>query len=154
MWAQVQSQISGVLVELFLLFLTLLCAMLIRYARKAITRAVEETTHLKSKTAAELLENALWRLDDVVTRVVQKIEQTTAGELRQAVKDGKVDRKELLALSKQAYREIVETLGAGTINILEGGLGDLRKYIESSIEAKVHEVKLVDKLGGPLPDPK
>jgi len=81
------------------------------------------------------------RLEEVAKITVSKIEQTVAGKLRQAVKDGKVNREELVALGKKAYDEVLKTVEPQVVKVLKDNLGDLKTYLESTIEAEVKRLK-------------
>lgn len=139
-----RAEVMGVLVELVLALVGLLAALAVRFVHRATAHVAAETQDLKDRAAADLLDRALRRLDDIATRVVSSIEQTTAASLRQAIKDGRGDRKELLALASHAYVEIIRTLEPDVRNLLRDQLGDLSAYIKSTIEAKVLELKRMD----------
>jgi hypothetical protein len=101
----------------------------------------QKTSIMKDDTARLMIRDTITRVDEVTEKVVQKIEQTTAGKLREAVKDGKVNRQELLKLSDQAYREVVSMIGPEAARIIEESFGDFSNYIISTIEAKVLALK-------------
>ncbi|GAB6170768.1 hypothetical protein JCM15765_02460 [Paradesulfitobacterium aromaticivorans] len=128
-------------VEVLIAFLALVCAYLAAYLRRGAARLQAQTQGIMNETEAEIVRTAIRRIDDLAERTVTKMEQTVAGELRQAVKDGKVDREELLAIGKQAVDEVVSMTGPELMVILEKTFGDAQTFIENTIETKVREVK-------------
>lgn len=121
--------------------LTLLSSYALYYIRKATTKLTAETAKIANDDKRALVQTAVNRLDDVATKTVKTIEQTTAKELRRAVKDGQASKEQLIDLSRQAYQEIVRTLEPEYLLALQDSLGDLEQYIRTTIEAKVLELK-------------
>ena len=72
---------------------------------------------------------------------VGAIEQTTAHQLREAVKDGRVDREELQALAAQAFAEIKAGVSPTAQQVITDQLGDFDAYLTNLIERKVLELK-------------
>ncbi|MBP3339800.1 MAG: hypothetical protein J6L69_10390 [Lachnospiraceae bacterium] len=117
-----------------------ICSKIATEKQKAI---VTKNTALQSAfTAAEII------ISTTVDTVVGKIEQVKAADLRQLVKNGTKDRAELVALSKEAYDEIVATLGPMVFEEMSGVIVDSEKYILSKIEDAVRKVKLQTGGGG------
>lgn len=121
--------------------IVLLAAAAVYYIRLAAKRLVAETAFIKNQDQARLVRDAVDRLEDVVEKVVLKTEQTAAAALRQAVKDGATDRQELLALGRQAYQEILQTVEPQVIEVLRANLGDVEAYILNALEAQVLKLK-------------
>lgn len=69
-------------------------------------KAEQEKNELKKRvfTAAETV------LDNVVAVTVGKIEQVTAGDLREQVKAGNANYEDLKILARDAYYEIIDTV--------------------------------------------
>lgn len=111
------------------------------FIREKIT--VEKAKAEKENNEAKLkaLNIAETTINQVVAATVGKIEQTTAADLRQAVKAGLADREELKILSKDAYYEILDILQTSVIEQIEIGVKDYEKYILNKIENQVMVVK-------------
>jgi hypothetical protein len=129
------------LLNLALAVITLLSTYALHYIRKAVAKVSAETAKIRNDDRRALVQAAIARLDDVATKTVKMIEQTTAKELRRAVKHGQASREDLVGLAKRAYDEIYRALSPEYIQALSGTLGDLDAYIRSTIEAKVLELK-------------
>jgi hypothetical protein len=137
-----QEIITGVLLNVVVALIGLGGAFATMLLSKAKAKVEVETEKLNDERQRELVTNAFGSLHDIAIKTVTKIEQTTADSLRQAVKDGKVDREELIALSDQAYDTIFETMKPQYIEVLENELGNIGEYVNALIEEKVHELKI------------
>ncbi len=111
------------------------------YIKKATVKLETEAQKIKDDTQKELVVEALWRLDDVAEKTVNKIEQVTAKSIREAVKNGTKDKKELTLLAGDAYNEITTILEPEYVNLLKNTLGDFDTYLKNVIEDKVKKVK-------------
>ncbi|MDU7473607.1 MAG: guanylate kinase [Paenibacillus macerans] len=136
-----QEMAQDILLNLALAALTLLSSYALYYLRKAKAKVSAEAAKIANDDQRALAQAAIMRLDDVATKTVKTIEQTTAKELRRAVKNGQASKEDLAALARQAYGEIVRTMEPDYLDALKTTLGDLDKYIKTTIEAKVLELK-------------
>jgi len=142
MWEQTQPMMLDIISGIGLSILGLMAA----YATVYINRDGDKskglkTAQIKDQQQRDLIWMATSRLEEVAKITVSKIEQTVAGKLRQAVKDGKVNREELVALGKKAYDEVLKTVEPQVVKVLKDNLGDLKTYLESTIEAEVKRLK-------------
>ena len=136
-----EGLVQDFLFNVALAAVTLLASYAVYGIKKLTSKLVAETSKINSEKERNLVNDAILRLDDVATKTVKKIEQTTAKEMRQAVKDGMKSKEELIGLSKTAFDEIIKTMEPEYINILKTTLGDVDSYIRNTIEAKVLELK-------------
>jgi hypothetical protein len=141
MWEQIQPMVADLISSATVALTGLAAAYAALYIRRATAKINAETVRIQDNEQRESIWHATQRLQDVAELTVAKIEQTVAGELRQAVKDGKVDRAELLALGKRAYNEVLATVEPEVVKVLQENLGDLKTYLESSIETQIKHVK-------------
>lgn len=137
----IQTQAMEVLVSLALAVISLLGAFGMYAIRKGGLWLTEKTAMLKDGKQRELLTNALADVENLATVTVAAIEQTTAKTLREAVKDGKVDREELVALSAQAFDSIKAKVGPEAQAAISKNLGSFDEYVRDLIETKVLELK-------------
>ncbi|MFF2887002.1 guanylate kinase [Paenibacillus sp. NPDC057967] len=136
-----QETVNETLLNLVLAVVTLLASYGLFYIRKGIDKLKVETAKIESDDQRQLIQDAITRLDDIASKTVMTIEQTTAKELRRAVKLGEVDPKRLKNLFHTAYADIIKTIEPQYYIALRDSIGDLDKYITSTIEAKVLEMK-------------
>lgn len=137
----IQTAASEVAVTLVLALIGLLAAYATYGIRKMTEKVKAQIVQLKDDAARQLLNNALEDVEELTTVTVASIEQTTAKSLREAVKDGKVDRSELVALSKHAADEITAAIKPEAQKIIEDNLGSFKDYVSKLIEEKVLELK-------------
>lgn len=149
MWEQLSTQVSEALVNVTTGLVALGAAAATYYLKKGAEKLKAETSRIQDQAKAQLMWHAIDRLDDTAQKVVTKTEQIMAGQLREAVKDGKVDRSELEALGQKACKEIIQTLEPEVVRVLEENLGDLQAYVTSTVESQVRQLKAAkENLGG------
>ncbi|WP_018752658.1 hypothetical protein [Paenibacillus sanguinis] len=136
-----QNTINDILANLVLGVVALLCAYSMYYLKRGVAKFKAEAQKIDNEEQRSLALAAINRLDDVATKTVQAIEQTTARELREAVKAGITSREQLIKLSQDAFDQIVDQLEPEYLAVLATTLGDMDNYIKNTIEAKVLELK-------------
>jgi len=115
-----------------------LIALAVAYGTRYINKL---SKRLQEQSNNELVERSIARLERLVVVAVTAAEQRVASDLRKAVKDGKVDRDELLAVAESVKEEVLLKLSDETLKVLEETFGDVIGLIEDYIEATVHELK-------------
>ncbi|MCY9757396.1 guanylate kinase [Paenibacillus alvei] len=136
-----QSAINEMVLNVVLAGLALLSSYAIYYIRRATVKLAAETKKLGDESQRALAQAAIERVDDIAEKTVSAIEQTIAKELRESVKTGFASKHELTELSSRAYSEIVRQLRPDYMKALHDTIGDTEKYIMSTIESKVLELK-------------
>lgn len=109
--------------------------------RKLTAQIKMQTQKLESEEQRNLLYDALDDVNELTEKVVGSIEQTTAKGLRQLVADGKVDREELVCLSKVAAEEIRSAVKPEVRRVITENFGSFDRYLSACIETKVLELK-------------
>lgn len=137
-----QDFVTGVVANVSIAVLTLLGAYAVNAVNKLTIKVKAQTALIKTQEKRSLLDNAIADINELVTKTVTNIEQTTAKAIRQAVKDGSVDENELKRLAERAYREVAESLKPDTKIIIDKNYGNFSKYLSKCIETKVYELKL------------
>lgn len=139
----IQNAVNEALVTIVVACIGLLATYAIYGIRKFTEKVKTQTEQLKDENARRLLNNALEDVEELTIVTVAALEQTTAKQLREAVKDGKADRDELVALSKQAANEIMAAVKPKTQKVIEENLGSFRNYVSKLIEEKVLKLKAI-----------
>jgi len=134
MWDVVISEVKELAVTVLVAVLSLGSA----YALAYIRRAREE---LDARINHELADRALERVAYLAEVAVLAAESTTAAALRQAVAEGRASRDELLALGRQVVDQILAQLDAEARKVLAETVGDIRRYVESIVEATLERLK-------------
>ncbi|PYG86722.1 hypothetical protein LY28_02748 [Ruminiclostridium sufflavum DSM 19573] len=139
----IQSTVSEAAVTIVLSLIGLLAAYATYGIHKVTQKVKTQTVQIKDDTARQLLSSALEDVEELTVVTVAALEQTTAKQLREFVKDGKVDRAELVALSKQAADEITAAVKPEAQKIIEENFGSFRGYVSKLIEEKVLKLKAI-----------
>ena len=138
---EIQTAAGQVLVSLALGVISLVGAFGLYYIRKGGVWLDEKTKQLKDEKLRQQLDDALDDVENLARVTVGAIEQTTAKALREAVKDGKTDREELLTLSTKAFEEIKGKVGPEAQKVITQNLGSFDEYLSNLIEVTVLELK-------------
>lgn len=137
----VKITLNETMVTVLLSLLSLFAAMASYGCKKLAEKFDAQKGKIKDEGERQLFENALFDVEKLTTTTINCIEQTTAKAMRQAVKDGKTDRAELVALSSQAAQEITAAIKPEAKQIIADNLGSFEGYLEKLIEDKVLAVK-------------
>ncbi len=129
-----QEILTNILTNIFLGLLALVGAYILYFIRLV-------TSYLKQKINSSKFDEVIKQIDKLAETTVKSIEQTTAKELRQAVKDGKISKDELESLSSEAFTKIIEELQPEYFDLLKDNITNAENYILDVIEQKVLELK-------------
>ena len=130
--------ILEVLMESLVTIVIALIGLAVAYGTHYIKKASQR---LQEKSEMELVDNLIANVEHVVLVTVEAAEQRVAKDLRDAVKDGKVDRAELLAVADSVKEQVLATLSDESIELLKKTFGDIEILIENMIESAVAQVK-------------
>lgn len=133
--------ITDAALTLSLALLSLLAAYVVRGVNAFTAKVRAETVKLEDDQFRSYADEALARVDDLAAKTVTQIEQTTAAALREAIKDGKADRVELLTLGRLAVADIMDKLSADYKDAIAKTVGDVETYVTKAVETKVYELK-------------
>lgn len=135
--------LSPLLVNLLFAALALLAAMALRGINSFTEWLRCESESLANDDWRHLVNDALERIDTLAEVTVTCIEQTAAGTIREALKNGVegITRDELLALGKEACETVIGNLSDEYKDALADACIDLESYVKSVVESKVYELK-------------
>jgi len=137
----IKTDLSNLLVQLVLALIGLLAAYATAYFAKLKEKAKAETAKIKDDGERQLFNNALDDVEKLTTVTVNSIEQTTAKDLREAIKAGTGNRNELLDLAKKAAFEITTGITPEAKQLITANLGSFEDYVAKLIEDKVLALK-------------
>lgn len=100
-----------------------------------------KTELIKEEHTRTFLETAINQTEYLAKTAVVAMEQTTAEELRDKVKDGQLSREELKQVAITVYNQIVTQLNPDYQEAIQGAYGDIQVYVTNLIEAKLYELK-------------
>src|SRR5690606_27652452 len=128
MWDIVIAEATELAVTVLVALLSLGAAYALAYIRRAQEAPDQRIDH-------ELADRALERVTYLAEVAVLAAESTTAAALRQAVAEGRASREELVALGRQVVEQVLAQLDAEARLALAETVGDIRRYVESIVEA-------------------
>lgn len=134
MWDVVISEAKELAVTVLVALLSLGAAYALAYIRRAREALDERIDH-------ELADRVLARVAYLAEVAVLATESTTAAALRQAVAEGRASRDELMALGRQVVDQILAQLDVEARKALAETVGDIRRYVESIVEATLERLK-------------
>lgn len=140
----ITSAASDALANIALAVIALLGAYAVYYIRLAGAKVKEQTAQIKDEAGRKVLEDALDDVINLATVSVNAMEQTTAGTLRDAVKLGKADREELVALGRRVFDEVKASIAPEAQRVITESLGSFDDYLTKCIENAVLQVKRND----------
>lgn len=140
----ITSAASTTLVNIVLAVIGLAGAYAVYYIRLAAAKAKAQTKRIEDTAARELLENALDDVVNLATVSVNAMEQTTAQAVRDKVKEGKIDREELLELGHSVFQEVKDAIAPEAQRVITQNLGSFDAYLTKCIEDAVLKVKRSD----------
>ncbi len=141
------SAIQGEVVQGVATVVILAIGFLVTWVTAKIAKAQQA---LADKSKSDLLDAQIQRAGEFAEKIVHRIEEKAAKYIREAVKDGKVDKEELERLGADAYNELVNQIGADGMLVLQEGVTDVQKYLTDLIEQKVREAKAVSQVSSRL----
>ena len=127
--------------ELLELLATLAISILAVGAAYAIAYLRRAREALEARVDNELAEKVLGRVWHLAEVAVLATESTTAAALRQAVAEGRASREELVALGRQVVDQVLAQLDDEARLALAETVGDIRRYVESIVEATLERLK-------------
>ena len=136
----IQSAATEVLVNL----ISLAGAYAVYYIRLGASKLKAQTAQIEDESARKVLDNALADVENLATKSVGAMEQTTAKALRDAVKSGAANREDLLALGKQVFNEVKAAIAPEAQKVITDNLGSFDDYLTKCIEDAVLKVKQSD----------
>jgi hypothetical protein len=137
----IEAMVSKVLVNIATGVIALFGAYGVYYIQKATAKVRTQTAQLKGEAERKLLTDALEDVERLAIVTVGSFEQTAAAALREAVKDGKADREELVALGGKAFEEVKAAISPKAQQVITDNLGSFDAYLAKFIENAVLEVK-------------
>lgn len=134
MWSAIQAELLNLLVTVVVGLLGLLGVYILNYTNQL-------KNNLQQKAKNDLVDVALDRLEYLVGTTVTALEQSIAEDLRAMVKEGKADRKELLAVGVQAFEAVKDGLQDSTKEVLRDTFTDLDTLIMRKVDDALYTLK-------------
>ena len=140
----IRNAATELLVNITLGVISLAGAYGVYYIRLGASKLKAQTAQIADSASRKVLEDAVTDVTDLVELSVNAMEQTTAKELRDAVKIGAKDRGELLALGKKVFDDVKGSISPAVQEVISENLGSFDAYLTKCIEDAVLKVKQND----------
>ena len=132
---------SSILTNVTLAAISLLAAYALHYINVGAAKLRAQTAKIDDERERKLLDDALGDVEKLAYKTVAATEQTTARQLREAVKDGKVDRAELAKLGRRACMDITAAISPDAQMLITDKLGSFDDYVSKCVEEAVLKLK-------------
>lgn len=140
----ISSAATSALTNVALAALSLLAAYAVYYIRLGTAKVKAQTEQMEDEAGRKALEHALDDVERLAELTVGYTEQTVGKALREAVRSGRKDREELLALGREVFAEVKGQIGPEAQRVITENLGSFDHYLEACIENAVLRVKQED----------
>ena len=137
----IKQAVMELLLTIALGVLTLAGSYAAYYIKLATAKVQAQTAKIEDEYARSVFENAVADVAGLAQMSVAAMEQTTAKALREAVKTGKADRTELVALGKQVFDEVKAAVAPEAQKVIAATVGSFDEYLRKVIEAEVLRIK-------------
>lgn len=103
--------------------------------------AITKVKGISDENARKALNDAIYRVNEIVSTVVMSIEQEEKQQILKAMEDGEVTRDELVALKDVAINRVKSQLVPDAWQLLEESFGNVTDYISDKVSQQVFSLK-------------
>lgn len=139
--AEIQQALQALLTTVGVAVLSALAVILVQGVNLAKEWACEKIAGIADENARKVVNDAIFRVSEIVSAVVTSIEQEEKQEILKAMEDGNVSRDELVALKDVAITRVKSQLLPETMELLEETFGDATEYISDKVSQQVFALK-------------
>lgn len=139
--AEIQQALQALLTTVGVAVLSALAVILVQGVNIAKEWALTKIKGIADDNARKLVNDAVIRVNEIVSAVVMSIEQEEKQEILKAMEDGNVTRDELVALKDVAINRVKTQLLPETMELLEESFGDVTEYISDKVSQQVFALK-------------
>ncbi|MDU4480337.1 hypothetical protein, partial [Clostridium sp.] len=111
------------------------------YTKKLIEKVKAETDKVKDENQKALINSAIDRANDLVTKNVVKMEQTLVKEIKEKTEDGDIKKEELQKIATSVKENVLNQLSKESQDLINLEIKDLSGYIEAQIEVALGTLK-------------
>lgn len=139
--AEIQQALQALITTVGVAVLSALAVILVQGVNLAKEWACEKIAGIADDNARKVVNDAIFRVSEIVSAVVTSIEQEEKQEILKAIEDGNVSRDELVALKNVAITRVKSQLLPETMELLEETFGDVTEYISDKVSQQVFALK-------------
>ena len=139
---QLQTQLTNLAVTVLGGALSILSIYASIYVKKLVDLAKQKAEQIQDVQAKQIVDNTLDKTNELIKTGIEALENTTKKDIIADIQNGKVDKTALLQLKEDVQNDVLKQLGDNGINVLNGAISDVDKYISDKIEATLGQLKL------------
>lgn len=136
-----QEQLIALLQTTILGILNIGAGYLVYYIKQMADKAKIKNQENKNEKQKILIDNAIDRLDLLITKSVIATNETLGKAIKDGLADGKTNREELLALKDIVIEDVKAQLSQDSKDLISSEIEDLNAYISNSIEVALKSIK-------------
>lgn len=136
-----QEQLIALLQTTILGILNIGAGYLVYYIKQIADKAKIKNQENKNEKQKILIDNAIDRLDLLITKSVIATNETLGKAIKDGLADGKTNREELLALKDIVIEDVKAQLSQDSKDLISSEIEDLNAYISNSIEVALKSIK-------------
>ncbi|MBS5934909.1 MAG: hypothetical protein KIC94_18760 [Clostridiales bacterium] len=111
------------------------------YTKKLTEKAKAETQKIQDENQRVLINSAIDRANELVTKNVVKMEQTLVKEIKEKTDDGDIKKEELKKIAESVKENVLNQLSEESQDLINIEIKDLSGYIEAQIEVALGNLK-------------
>lgn len=136
-----QEQLIALLQTTILGILNIGAGFVVYYIKQMADKAKIKNQENKNEKQKILIDNAIDRLDLLITKSVIATNETLGKAIKDGLADGKTNREELLALKDIVIEDVKAQLSQDSKDLISSEIEDLNAYISNSIEVALKSIK-------------
>lgn len=136
-----QNILTNSLSQVLIALLGLAIAYLVNFLNKQAIKVKEQTKNIADEGKRNLVNDAIDRINKLVTVNVSAVEVSLAKAIRESVADGKVDKSELKGLANVVLDQVKGQASDDVLNFANESIGDIEGYILATIEKELAKIK-------------
>lgn len=137
-----EAMVTKVLFDILIAIGSLLGAYITIYFKKRQIKLDSEIAKIDDEKTKSLINTALERLGDLVTKGVYSAQQTLVGDIKNQIALGTANKSDLEKIGKDVANTVYGQLSTDAINTLQTEINDVKQYIVDSVEARLLKLKI------------
>lgn len=137
----IQEQVINLLQIIIGGAISVACVYTTAFISQQIEVAKEKVKSIQDENARKIVDNALTKIDDVISTNIISAENTLKPQILSAISDGKVEKEELNSLAISVKENVLNQLSDGTLKAINGTIADINGYVENRIESVLADLK-------------
>lgn len=105
-------------------------------------KLMKQANAIENEEQRKLLTNSIEDMHRVLTSSIVRVDATLKPAILEGIKDGKLDKSELVGLSDIVMQDVVANLKNESLEIISNNVGDVQLYIQGELEKELAKLKI------------